>query len=87
MTAVIIPLWPAKRSAMLYDFPRHRIVRFVAPATVLTEEDRLLRISKLIAEALNKAPLGRNRGALQRRMGRLNPMHVIAKRTLSSESR
>ena len=56
MTAVIIPLWPAKRSAMLYDFPRDRIVRFVAPAAVLTEEDRLLRISKLIAEALKKAP-------------------------------
>lgn len=56
MTAIIIPLWPAKRSAMLYDFPRDRIVRFVAPAAVLTEEDRLLRLSKLIAEALDKAP-------------------------------
>ena len=56
MTAVIIPLWPAKPSAILYEFPRDRIVRFVAPAAVLNEEDRLLRLSKLIAEALDKAP-------------------------------
>lgn len=57
MTAVIIPLRPGKPSAMLYDFPRDRIVRFVAPAAALSDEDRLLRLSKLIAEALDKAPI------------------------------
>lgn len=56
MTAVIIPLRPGKPSAMLYDFPRNRIVRYTAPRAQLSDEDRLLALSKYIAEELEKAP-------------------------------
>lgn len=56
MTAEIIPLRPGKPSALLYDFPRSRIVRYTAPRAQLSDEDRLLALSKYIAEELDKAP-------------------------------